>query len=169
MFIKNTCADLTRSIQRHIILAQHYERKPYLIYISTLSHRNDNGVNERQKEKVRELGGTFIVTQRQTDCSPAALSPTSRDGSISSSRHTKQRRLKCFLPRRTHTHKKKTLNLRKPVATWLELRNVAASAAVIQQGGMGIVREREKNGRRGGTEARSQTDLLELIITIIKL
>lgn len=64
---------------------------------------------------------------------------------------------------------KKPLNLRKPVATWLELRNVAANAAVIRQGGMGIVKEREKNGRREGSEARSQTDLLELIITIIKL
>ncbi len=46
------------------------------------------------------------------------------------------------------------LNLRKPVKTWLELRNVAASAAVIQQVGMGIVREKE--GKMEGGESVKQ-------------
>lgn len=121
------------------------------LHIHTLAHREDNGVIERQKEEAGELGGTFIVKQKQTDYSPAALSPTSRDGSISSSTHTAAVSQMLFISQHTHTHTH-SLNLHKPVATWLELRNVAASAVVIQQGGMGLVREKEREKWEAGRQ-----------------
>lgn len=110
-----------------------------------------------KRRKPENWGGTFIVKQKQTDYSPAALSPTSRDGSISSSRHTQQRCLKCFFYFATHTLTH-TLNLQKPVATWLELRNVAASAVVIQQGGMGLVREKEREKWEVGRQWSKKSD-----------
>lgn len=143
MFIKKTD---TEHIKTHYSYTTLEEQASSNLHIH--AHREDNG---ETKGESRRIGGTFIVKWRQTDYSPAALSPTSRDGSISSSRHTQQRCLKCFLFRNTHTH---TLNLHKPVATWLELRNVAASAVVIQQGGMGLVREKERE--MGGGKAVKQ-------------
>ncbi len=129
-------------------------RTALLIYISTHSQTEMIMVWMRDKGRKSENWGTFIVTQEQTDYSPAALSPMSHDGPslVPDTQNSNAQLL--LTSEHTHTYIKKTLNLRKPVKTWLELRNVAASAAVIQQGGMGIVREKE--GKMEGGESVKQ-------------
>lgn len=114
------------------------------LHIHTLSHGNDNGVNERQKEKVRELGDFYCDTEADGLFSRRTEPNEPWRVHLQFPTHKTATSKMLLTSQHTHIKKKKKLNLRKPVATWLELRNVAASAAVIQQGGMGIVREREK-------------------------
>lgn len=113
------------------------------------SHTQTIMKSMRDKSGELEDRGTLIVTQRQTDYSPAALRPSNRDGSIFSSRHTAAVSQMLLCSTHTHTEWKKE-NHCKPVATRLELRNVAARAAVTRQGGTVC----ERNRRRGSQRSR---------------